>query len=770
MSNERRRPFIDRATGVRAGRLALAVVGVYLVLIGGSELGTLYPELRAINGVIAGGVILAAILRPWPRPDAVAIATVVAAIGFTAAAVVSPLPRYSLEAALAGIGYAAAFLLLRRAFADGPTYVWARQLLAVVALAFIAAFTALWLSVWFSWLSATDFALLPPLTLPVPTVFMRHPHVVAFTAALLLPAVWTLPGSRLGAAVRVAATAATLFLLLASGSRTVLIAAVVATLAVYAWRWRGGRRPTRAMVIGAAVVGAAVVGAVLLVGGGGFVIQRLLTLSSLAARGEIWGATVTGWLERPLLGFGPGTFSLAFPLTGYFETNSFAPRHADNALLQLLFEAGAIGAALVLPVVVLVLRRALFAVERPEARWALLFVAVGTLTDNPTDTVGLVALVIFWASAVAPAAEIEARATSPAARRLLRPAAAVALGVAALAWGSVTAADLAYAGARRAAAQGDVSGLERQLLQAASLDPWNAFYRHQLGIHHAGAGDMQTAAAHLEAALRLSPADDVIGRSLGLVYGELGRDADADRLTADAVALRTQDITNQLTRAHLELELGSADAEAPAARVVQLNHWIVADEAWRAFLGPVPAEDVTDAAIAAATGGGARVALPDAAWLMGLGGREEDATRLGAEEGDATSQAIGLVFDCRLADAAAALDGALRTEASSSNYWLVRYVVQRLSGEDTGATERIMALFSPTMPSLLHGRGRPGGLSPLVDDLRAAHLYHRLPMARVESPWSFPNPGAGIVHWLREPASAARLAAPRSRLAECVED
>lgn len=753
---------------MRAGRLALAVLGLYLVLVGGSELGTLYPELRAVNGVIAGGVILAAIVRPWPRPDRVAIATVVAAIGFTAAAMVSPLPRYSLEAALSGVGYAAAFLLLRSAFVDAATYVWARQLLAVIGLVFIAAFTALWASVWVSWLSATDFALLPPLTLPVPTIFIRHPHVVAFTAALLLPAIWTLPGSRLGTAVRAAATAATLFLLLASGSRTVLIAAVLSTLAVYVWPWRGRVRLTRGTLIGAAAVAALALGAIALVGGGGFIVQRLLTLSSLAARGEIWGATVAGWLDRPVFGFGPGTFSLAFPLTGYFETNAFAPRHADNALLQLLFEAGVVGAALVLPVVVLVLRRAVLAVERPEARWALLFVAVGTLTDNPTDTVGLVALVIFWASAVAPAAEIESRVPSRVARRYTRPAAAVALGVVALAWGSITAADFAYGAARRAAAQGNANDLQRELEAAASLDPLNAFYRHHLGTFHAASGDMSAAAAHLEAALDLNPADDVIGRSLGLVYLELGREDEADRLTAEAVDLRTLDVTNQLTRAHVELHQGMSGAQASAAGAVRLSHWIVADPEWQTFLGTLRAADVTDVAIAEATSGDATASTFDLAWLMGLGGRAEDARRLGAERGDATAQAIGLLFECRIEEAGTALDGALRTEASSSSYWLARYLVQRLSGEDTAATERIMTLFSPTMPAVLHGRGQPGGISPLVDELRDAHLYHRLPMPRAKSSWSFPTPLAGSVRWLREPAAAARLAAPRSRLAECV--
>jgi hypothetical protein len=112
----------------------------------------------------------------------------------------------------------------------------------------------------------------------------------------------------------------------------------------------------------------------------------------------------------------------------------------------------------------------------------------------------------------------------------------------------------------------------------------------------------------------------------------------------------------------------------------------------------------------------------------------------------------------------------LRTEASSSNYWLARYLMQRLSGEDTAATERIMTLFSPTTPATLHGSGRPDGISPLVDALRDAHLYHRLPMPGLESPWSFPHPGAGSAQWLRDPESAVRLAAPRSRLAECVGD
>jgi tetratricopeptide (TPR) repeat protein len=341
--------------------------------------------------------------------------------------------------------------------------------------------------------------------------------------------------------------------------------------------------------------------------------------------------------------------------------------------------------------------------------------------------------------------------------------------VLALGWGAITAADFAYAGARRAAAQGNATDLQRELLEAAaSLDPLNAFYRHQLGTLSAESGDMPQAAAHLEAALGLNPADDVVGRSLGLVYLELDREEEADALIAEAVDLRTLDVANQLTRTHVELERGMSGAPLSAARVVRLSHWIAAEDDWQAFLGEIRAQDVTDAAIGAGTGSGVAVGPFDLAWLLGLGGRGEDAWRLGVEEADATAQAIGLIFECRFEEASAALDGALRTEASSSNYWLARYLVQRLQGEDTAASERIMALFSPTMPAVLHGRGDPGGISPLVDELRDSHLYHRLPMPRAESPWSFPHPGGGVAHWLREPESAARLAASRSRLAECV--
>ena len=751
-------------------------MGLYLVLVGGTDLGTLHPELRAINGLVAGGVIAAAIARTWPRPDRVSGAAVLAVIGFTASALLSPLPRYALDAAISGVGYAAAFLLLRGALADSATYVWARQLLAVVAVAFIATYTVLWMSVWLSWLSATGFTVLPPLTLPLPTVFIRHAHVVAFTAALLLPAVWGLPRSRLGDVVRAAATVATLLLVLASGSRTVLLAVVVAAAAAYGFRWRSRIRVTRSALVGVAAAGVLVLVAIVLAGSGGFVLQRLLTLSSLAARGEIWGATLAGWLERPLFGFGPGSFSLAFPLTGYFDANEFSPRHADNALIQSLFEAGVIGVALVLPIAGLVLWRALLQVQRPEARWSVLFVAVGTLTDNPTDTVGLVALMIFWASAVtsvvAPAAMQMVPLASVRWRPYVRSVALAAFSIIAITWVSVTAADFAYAGARRSAAADAPDGTRRELERAAALDPLNAFYRRQLGVLHAVGGDLPAAASHLEAALALNPADDVTSRSLGLVYLEQGREEEAGRLTARSTQIRRTDLSNHLTRAHLELETGRDDLAAiSAARVVEMSHWIVAADDWQAFLDPIPNEQVTDLAIAEAQAADGTVMGPlaDAAWVLGLAGRGAEAAALGADARDATAQAIGLMFDCRLDEAADVLNAAVGTEGSSSYYWLVRYVVQSLSGADTAMTERMLVLFSPTIRTTLHATDRPRGVSPLIDELRDAHLYHRLPMRHATGPWSFPNAGAGSVHWLRDPASTAAAAAPRSRLAECAE-
>ena len=763
---------IDRATGIRAGRLALAVVGLYLVLVGGTELATLYAEIRAINGLLSIGVIAVAITRRWPRPDVLAVATALAAIGFTFAALVSPLPRYTFDVALAGLSYAAGFLLLRRALAHPATYVWARQLLAVVALAFIATFTVIWLGLWASWLTATEFTLLPPLTLPLQTIFFRHVHVVAFTAALLLPAVWALPGMLIGNMVRAAATLATLFLVLASGSRTVLLAALLATIAVYGYRWRSRLRVSRRAAIGLGAVAAAVIAGVVLAGAADSLTQRLLTITTIAARGEIWGSTVSGWLERPLFGYGPGTFLLAFPWTGYYDTNVFSPRHADNAFLQLLFELGLVGAALVLPMVVLVLRRALVVVPRPEARWSILFVAFGTITDNPTDTVGLVVLVIFWGAAIASPTAIEAAMPLAATRQLLRAGALLALGVVAVAWISLTVADFSYSGARRAAATRSETNAERQLTLAATLDPTNALYRRQLGVLHASRGEVTTAVRHLEVALALNGADDVTRRGLGLLYLDMGRDDNADRLTASAVSLRGTEPVNHLARVHVQLAQGDeAGAAESAARAVALRHWVVAADGWERFLDPLSTDEVADLAAARMRQENPpRSSLPEIAWVLGMVGRGEEGAAVGAEGGDPTAEAIGLMFDCRPDEATAVLEAAARTHGSDSGYWLMRYLAVLLAGEDTAMTERVLTVFLPTIATSLHGTDRPRASSPLVDELRDTYLYDRLPMRYDMGGVRFPNAAAGPLSWLRDPDSTAVAVAPRSGLAECAGD
>jgi O-antigen ligase len=141
--------------------------------------------------------------------------------------------------------------------------------------------------------------------------------------------------------------ASTIFL---SGSRGGMTAFVVqsALLAIYLGTRRNS--PKTAIALGAFVL---LLGAVLLWLGGSTLAERLATFHS-DAKTEITSGVRTTinrdglrmFRERPILGWGLGTFPTVYPQFRSFYTNLFV-NEAHNDYLQLLVEMGALGALIV---------------------------------------------------------------------------------------------------------------------------------------------------------------------------------------------------------------------------------------------------------------------------------------------------------------------------------------------------------------------------------------------------------------------------------------
>jgi len=98
--------------------------------------------------------------------------------------------------------------------------------------------------------------------------------------------------------------------------------------------------------------------------GGSELIQRLASIQSETQQELSGGVRVTidrdcvhMWRERPLLGWGLGTFPVVYPKFRSFYT-SFFVNDAHNDYLQLLVETGILGAAIAVWFLVLTFRRA----------------------------------------------------------------------------------------------------------------------------------------------------------------------------------------------------------------------------------------------------------------------------------------------------------------------------------------------------------------------------------------------------------------------------
>ncbi len=175
-----------------------------------------------------------------------------------------------------------------------------------------------------------------------------------------------------------------------SQSRTAWsVLGVTAALALVMLAMRGLRRPARLSAVAVLVV---LVGALVRVAlNPEQVVTGLGRDATLTGRTEIWGAVVTGIIERPFLGYGWGALWRAgSPATeALWAEAGFAFHHAHNGYLDSAAQAGLIGMSLGLLVVATGLWRALRShVHRGSwsSTWVLLVLAA-VLVFNMTEAV-----------------------------------------------------------------------------------------------------------------------------------------------------------------------------------------------------------------------------------------------------------------------------------------------------------------------------------------------------------------------------------------------
>jgi O-antigen ligase len=377
---------------------------------------------------------------------------------------------------------------------------------------------------------------LPPVRLGHEGTPFGSVAVPPFVILAALPLVLLIPQPRLRLGVVAGLLVVGVPLTLVSGSRSAWIAIVVAGLLFAGTRLlRSVRRPHLPRRLTPGWVAAGIVGLAALAGVTAFAGPRLTEASSLVYRGFLWRDTLAAWSADALLGIGPG--SMPFARQAAAPALSFPVRqpHSHNVPLGILGDAGLVGLAVALGLVVVFL-----AVAGPwrqrslpgrAASAALIGLGAGLLFEDLTFLPNFNLLVILLLGMALSGAD--AVAWRPVRIRLR---AALAGGVGALALLAVMVVGDSAAVAYRAGI--DASGSERwpaavtHLRNAVSLDPWQPTGPKSLAVAAERAGDRGLAERAARRAVELSPGDGASWTNLALLCQARG-DADCARAAAD---------------------------------------------------------------------------------------------------------------------------------------------------------------------------------------------------------------------------------------------
>ena len=747
-----------------SARLGIAGVGllaafVYGVVVGGSGSGELDPVLRLVNAGISAALIVAYVLMVPRRADHLDRAVLVALLFFTAAGALSSFPRQSFDATLAALAYAAAFFIAREQLNREPM----RRAFVAVAMGLSAVFTVGAVAVWgpliAEWWSAAD--TLPPLNLQVSAGPWGHRYDVALLISLLYPAWWI---GRPSVARRVAALligALALAVLLVIGSRTTWVAVIVATATlaiphlVHLWSTHPRARLPSLALVSLLVVASVILGVVMPI------MERVFNLNSLDARLGIWGPMIELWLANPVAGIGPGAFPWALQLTSYFDTWTYAPRHPDNAVFQVLPEAGVLGLAALLLVGGSILW-ALFRGRSRAALWGPLAFAVACISANPSDFGFLVIVGLAWAAYGAPheAAPVATERRGP----LVVPSLA-ALAVVFVAHGATIGGAFAYESARANVKGGAPDAAANALETAITLDPGMALYHRQHGTLEFLEGDLARAVTDLERAVHLNPSDDVAWRTLALAREAIGDSVAARDALESAVTVQRADVANLLLAAR-EAE----DRATVLAEVVQRWPTIIAAPGWNEMLpnSTTSAEIVDQAAErwSQEPPSPERFMEEYGVWLGVLADRPDVRDTAIERLGDGPLlRVLATVIGCDPA-VSAMLDEVSASERRSRLYWQLRVATSALNGQVHAQAVQALEIMtgrshSPTLAALR--------LNPLneTEGWSADRWgYRRWPIEWSGGP-TLPSPNAGAALWMFEPRTAVEVAGLEDRLPQC---
>jgi hypothetical protein len=504
----------------------------------------------------------------------------------------------------------------------------------------------------------------------------------------------------------------------------------------------------------------------------GALLERLTNLSNVGFRLAMWEPLTGAWLSRPLVGFGPGSFPWVLQRTAYFDSNSYAPRHPDSAIFQLLPEAGLLG-VLAAGIVLAVIVPRLFSGRSTAGRWALIAGLISALAANPTDFGYLVIILIGWVGLALPNDAVVRDAEPRGGRRLTSWAiVGCALTVGAASTATLVASVL-YDQGREAISAGAMVEARGHLDGAIALDPGLALYRRQRGAIALVTGDTRGAESDLKQATVMNETDDLAWRTLALAQLAAGDRQGAVASIVHAVRVHRSNPSNLLLLATLERELGRVgDARVTLAEVVQAWPGIVYAPGWSGFIGNyVGTGEIVDLATqrwldglqAPEATGGQLLILVASNPRSDLRDRAIAASGLGDELGNATIAAATCT------EPAVELNAVSPAGRRLLQYWQLRIRVAALEGTRDEAALSLVEAWGAG-PSV--GAWPKAALNPLNED--EAHGfstdtwgYRRQPVDWNAYTLRLPAPSAGSARWLLDPRSAAVESGLGDRIPRC---
>jgi O-antigen ligase len=732
------------------------VILSYLTLVGGAPGTEFNGWVRALNWAIALTLIVRWVTTDPRSHDATDRGMLLALLGFLAACVLSEFPRQSFDAALQATALVAGFHFARRMPGrEGRASIEVAAGWLCVGVSILVCVA--WGTGWVEWLLVSG-GVSPPLSLPLNTGPFGHRHDVGLLVVLLGPALWS-PPFRKRRAVSILGTALVAAIVLIDSSRNVEVALLAATAVVFA---TSRRRPTaRALRIAGVVAVAGAISAAALLVLSPVLMSRVANVANLLTRFTLWGEAGQVWVVHPLAGIGPGAFPFSYMMTDHFRFSLFDPRHPDNAVVQLLVEAGVLGLGAAVVCVATFVRAAggRYHAE-PRAAWAILVFAFATLGANPTDFVFLLTPLVVWAAILVPASggAVSAQKTHLAgvpALRGLRVIRTSGLAILAVAIAFAGAAGISYELGRGAYLRGDNVSADSALGISVALDPSLAIYRRERASLAFARGDLSHAVSGYRQSLRISPLDPVAWRGLALALIQAGDIRSAVDAADQAVDLMFLSPQNQLVRA--ATARGDPLAFDRAMRVVlQSAPWFAVISWEHTALGFADrartVRDAVDPVPSPASGGDPFLGEE---LLAIIADRADVAVAMAPEVGQFTrgsAAALAAVAECDAGRSLDLLQNASKSEIEAAGYWIVRALVLAAS-DKAGAERDRAAALSLRFFGLSAGRG-PSTETALAGNISDAWRYRRTSFEVAAPGAVLPSGGAGMWGLLTDPKGA----------------